>query len=802
MNAVRGNLTGDPATAARAEVLFQEQRLAIYRHTDRMFAGLLGFQWLAGILAAMTISPRAWRGDTSWIHPHVWAASVLGGVIVSLPIGLALAAPGRMITRHCVAVGQMLVGSLLIHLMGGRIEAHFHIFGSLAFLAFYRDWKLLLTASIVVACDHCVRGMLMPRSVFGVSASEPWRWLEHIGWVSYEDIFLAWSCRRGVLEMRVIANRRADREVLLGQVERQVQLRTALLRESEARKDIVFESALDAIVTLDHRGRVVEVNSAAERMLGYPRELVLGRVFDEMIVPIDGRSSNGDNLARLLARDGDRAIGHRFEIDLQRADATEFPAEVSINPVCLDGTLMAYTAFLRDITERKQAERRLAYQASHDGLTGLPNRARFQADLETCFRNMDGLALMMIDLDRFKEINDILGHHVGDLVLRLIGPRMQDVLKGRGTIARLGGDEFAILLPGAGQAQAVMMAEHLLEAMRQPITAGGHSLDVGASIGIALSPDHACEPSELLQYADAAMYSAKRSKAGYQLYASDQAARTPRRLEMVGELRRGIEQGQLLLHYQPKIDLKTGRVEGAEALARWLHPREGLLPPSRFIGIAEDTGLIKPLTLWAIQTALLQSRAWHQSGMGFPIAVNLTAEILAEPDLAKVVARLLESSDALPNWLTLEVTESAIMTDPGQGKRTLSLFRDMGVRIAIDDFGTGYSSLAYLRDLPADEVKIDRHFVRDVVSNPKSAFIVRSVVDLAKNLGLRVVAEGAEDKATVDMLASMNCDSVQGFYFSRPLTPFDFAARFACDLGHGQPTGSINGAAKSGTNPG
>lgn len=766
---------GTPAVSRRDASLFDEQRLALFQSTDRLFAGLLGFQWLAGILISLVASPRAWAGDSSWVHPHVWAALVLGGSAVFPPIGLSIAVPGRAITRHAVAAGQMLIGALLIHLTGGRIETHFHIFGSLAFLAFYRDWHLLVTASLVVACDHWLRGLFLPRSIFGVTTLESWRWAEHVGWVAFEDVFLAWSCCRGIREMRIIARRQAAWEAIQGQIERQVEIRTARLRESESRKAIIFESALDAIVSLDAQGRVIEVNSAAEQMLGYRRELVLGRVFDELILPPPIRSPKSDNLGRLVAPGDDQGIGRRLEISLRRADGTEFPAEVSVIPVRIDGVPAAFTAFLRDIAERKQAEGRLAHQATHDDLTGLPNRARFQSDLEQFLGVGGPLALLLIDLDRFKEINDTLGHHVGDLLLRQMGPRMRDALNGRGTIARLGGDEFAILLPGADESQAVGVAELILEAVRRPIMASGHALDVGASIGVAVSPAHTREPIALLQCADVAMYSAKRSRSGYLVYADNQAARTPRRLEMIGELRRGIEQGQLLLHYQPKVDLKTRRVDGAEALARWLHPREGLLPPSRFIKIAEDTGLIKPLSLWAIQTALLQNRVWHQDGTGFPVAVNLAAEMLALPDLARVVSDLIHGSDALPAWLTLEVTESAIMTDPKQARWTLSTLRDMGVRIAIDDFGTGYSSLAYLRDLPADEVKIDRSFVRDMTASVKNACIVRSIIDLGRNLGLRVVAEGAEDLATVEMLASMDCDSVQGFYFSPPLPPLEFA---------------------------
>ncbi len=765
-------------TCRRAEELFDNQRRDLFRVANRLFAGLLMFEWLAVVVTVLLTWSTYATASQAWAN-HLLTAIYLGGVIVSLPIYLALTAPERTLTRHVVAIGQMLNCSLLIHFMNGRIEAHFQIFGSLAFLAFYRDWRVLVSASIVVATDHWLRGVFMPMSVFGVMTVQPWRWLEHVGWVAFEDIFLVWSCCRGTQEMWIIATRQSDWEALQSQIETRVAIRTARLRESEARKAIIFESAIDAIITLDDQGRIVEVNSAAETMLGHRRELILGRVFDHFILPRKNSSLCCDNLDRIIAWNGEHAVGRRLELILERADGAVFPAEISINPVRLDNTTTGYTAFVRDISERKETENRLAYQATHDSLTGLPNRAQFQTDMERFLADGAPLALLLIDLDRFKEINDTLGHHAGDVLLRQIGPRMRNALNGAGVVARLGGDEFAILLPGAGQVEAMKVAEALLEVIRQPLVVGTHSLDVGSSIGIAMSPDHTHDPVGLLQCADVAMYSAKRAKVGYLLYSADQTARTPRRLEMIGELRRAIEQDQLRLHYQPKVDLKTGRVIGAEALARWQHPREGLLPPSQFIAIAEETGLIKPLTLWAIEAALTQSRVWRECGIQLPIAVNLAAETLAAADLADVIASIFQHVEARPEWLTLEVTEGAIMTNPARAKLTLTKLRETGVKISIDDFGTGYSSLAYLRDLPADEVKIDRLFVKDMTFSEKNACIVRSVIDLGRNLGLQVVAEGAEDAATVDMLASMGCNSIQGYYFSAPLPSTQFAEWFS-----------------------
>jgi diguanylate cyclase len=424
-----------------------------------------------------------------------------------------------------------------------------------------------------------------------------------------------------------------------------------------------------------------------------------------------------------------------------------------------------------------QQNAQLAYQASHDGLTGLPNRSYFQGELE---RRMNGrstegpLALLLIDLDRFKDINDSLGHHCGDLLLRALAPRLRDVVSNSGTAARIGGDEFGVFLPCADCARAVRMAEAILAALRKPMVIKGETLDVGASIGIALYPGHADDPIAMLQCADIAMYAAKRSRVGCLVYAPDRPEFQSVRVALIGELRRGIEQNQLMLHYQPKINLRTRAIEGVEALVRWLHPRDGLLPPDQFIELAEETGLIKPLTLWALHTALLQCRVWRQGGLALNVAVNLAADVVRAPDLVGMIVANLQNSDALPGWLTLEITESAIMADPTNAKLMLTRLRGMGVRIAIDDFGTGYSSLAYLKDLPVDEIKIDQSFVRELTAVGPNACIVKSVIDLGRNLGLKVVAEGAENLETVELLESLGCDCVQGIYFSQPLAPTDF----------------------------
>jgi two-component system, sensor histidine kinase and response regulator len=356
------------AVSRRAQELFEQHRRDLNRATDRLFSGLLAFEWLAAILTALVIAPRAWSGTTSRIHPFIWAATLLGGAMVSLPITLAWFQPSRVFTRHLIAVTQMLIGTLMIHLTGGRIETHFYVFGSLAFLAFYRDWKILVSASVVVAVDHVIRGFFWPQSVYGVSLIEPWRWVEHAGWVAFEDMFLIWSCCRSIGEMWAIAERQAALEILHSQVERQVALRTAELRESEARKTGIVELALDAIVTADQTGRVIEFNPAAERIFGYSRDQVHGKLLAELIVPSALREAHRTGLDRYLAKDKESIIGERIEITAQRADGTEFPVELAVC-VIQRSDPPVYTAYLRDLTSQKEAEVALAERARLADLT-------------------------------------------------------------------------------------------------------------------------------------------------------------------------------------------------------------------------------------------------------------------------------------------------------------------------------------------------------------------------------------------------------------------------------------------------
>jgi diguanylate cyclase (GGDEF)-like protein len=433
---------------------------------------------------------------------------------------------------------------------------------------------------------------------------------------------------------------------------------------------------------------------------------------------------------------------------------------------------------LREAALRREHRRMAALVqqlANYDVLTNLPNRAslreRLQEELRRAQREDKPFAFVIMDLDGFKEINNTLGHRVGDVLLQQVGRRIERSLTERDTVARLGGDEFAILLPGTDERSIEVVTRRILQAVEEPFHAEGLELRVRASIGISLCPRHGTTPDLLMQRADVAMYVAKENKSGFAIYSQGIDRHNQQRLTIRSELSHAIQDDRLVLHYQPKVALADRRVLGLEVLSRWPHPTEGLLPPGRFINVAEQAGLIGDLTLAAIDVALRVHRCWCAEEWKPVVAVNVSPHTLRDARFPDVVAALVLASGAPPGCLELEITENVIMTDPAQALATLTRLGGMGIRLSIDDFGTGYSSLSYLKKLPVDEIKIDRSFITDLARHGDET-IVRSTIDLAHNLGLTVVAEGVENRATWDRLAALGCDAVQGFYISPPV-PFD-----------------------------
>jgi diguanylate cyclase (GGDEF)-like protein len=448
--------------------------------------------------------------------------------------------------------------------------------------------------------------------------------------------------------------------------------------------------------------------------------------------------------------------------------AAEIREDALIVAVLLGGGLLILFAALFRIVAG--ASRRLRHQALHDALTGLPNRTLLHRNAERALRADGESAMLLIDLDRFKEVNDTLGHDHGDLLLVEVAARLRRAVRRGDTLARLGGDEFAVLLDGLPhRGAAVELAARLQDALRSPFALRGVSIELEASVGVALYPSHGTTVGTLLQRADVAMYEAKRGRHGIATYTAERDPYSADRLGLVAELRRAIAEGELVLHYQPKVALDSGRVVGMEALVRWQHPTRGLLAPDQFVPLAERTGAIADLTRWVVDAALAEHRAWRAAGIDLPVAVNLAAANIVDVALPDAIAALLARHGVGGDRLECEISEHTVMADPLRASEVLDRLRALGVRLSLDDFGTGHSSLAYLKRLPLDEVKIDRSFVSGMTADENDMVIVRSTIDLARNLGLSVVAEGVESEDTLAELASLRCDTAQGFHLSRPL---------------------------------
>ena len=437
------------------------------------------------------------------------------------------------------------------------------------------------------------------------------------------------------------------------------------------------------------------------------------------------------------------------------------------------GFLIAFFA-VRNAT--RQAKR-LQHQAMFDDLTGLPNRVLFQDRLQQAIpvsrRENQPFALLSLDLNRFKEVNDTLGHQYGDLLLQQVGNRLTATSRESDTIARMGGDEFSFLLPATDTAGSKVMAKKIIEVLEASFDLNGKSIEIGASIGIAVFPENGSDYESLTRHADAAMYVAKRSRSGFEMYDSKKSSDDELDFALRAELRRAIEQDDLVLYYQPKISHETSKVSGLEGLVRWQHATRGLIPPDRFIPLAEQTGLIRPLTAWVLDKAVSQCAQLHHLGMPLTMAVNLSTINLKDPDLPRKIAAVLDKHQLEAKWLELEITESAIMDDTMRTVQVLAELDSLGTRISIDDYGTGYSSLSYFRKLPLDDLKIDKSFVIGMGVNREDATIVRSTIEMGHELGLRVVAEGVENQETWDKLTALGCDAAQGYYMCRPLAPVD-----------------------------
>lgn len=551
------------------------------------------------------------------------------------------------------------------------------------------------------------------------------------------------------------------------------------LKDREAHFHAVAQSANDAFISGDAEGNIVFWNAGAQRLFGYNEQEILGRPLT-LLIPERFREAHRQGMQRFLASGEKHIIGNSVELFAVNNDGSEFPIELSLADWKYQGQTF-FTAIVRDITERKRYEMRIEHLASHDALTGLPNRNllhdRFNQSLAHIRRSERLMAVLFLDLDRFKDLNDSYGHDAGDALLQTVAERLCASVRHGDTVARQGGDEFIILLSDLSSIDDVyLITSKLIQELSRLYSIQGHEFFLGGSIGGSICPNDAEDLPTLLQYADAAMYQAKTQGGNtFRLYTPDMSKHVIERIELERALRRAIENGEFELYYQPKIELKTFTIVGAEALIRWHHPQLGLISPARFIPLAESTGLIVPLGQWVLHTACVQNKAWQNVGLPpIIVAVNLSTAQLHDEGLLASITRTLSDSGLEARYLELELTESMVMDNPRQAVPILDSLKALGLSLSLDDFGTGYSSLSYLKRFPFDRLKIDQSFVRDIPFDTNDAIIARSVISLGASLGLKVTAEGVETEDQADFLQQNDCDEFQGFYCSKPLPVNEF----------------------------
>ncbi|MCB1961186.1 MAG: EAL domain-containing protein [Rhodocyclaceae bacterium] len=557
----------------------------------------------------------------------------------------------------------------------------------------------------------------------------------------------------------------------------------AALRESIALQQAILHSADYAIVLTDTDGVVRVFNPAAETMLGCNAASVIGQRSPVCFIdPADLQAMEAETgaagFAALLATARGRDAAHPLELDLRRADGARLPAAISISPLvdATDGHTTGHLVIAADITHRKAAESRILHLAHFDPLTDLPNRslllARLEEALDTAATCKQPLGVLFLDLDRFKYVNDSLGHQAGDALLKAVSGRFRHCVREEDTVARMGGDEFIVVLSELeGRAHAAEVAGRIVEALNAPFDIKGHRLTVTPSIGIAIYPEDGDKADLLIKHADAAMYHAKeRGRNNFQFYERRFSTSVSARLNLENRLRRALEQDEFELYYQPQVDAASGEFIGFEALLRWRDPEHGLVNPAEFIPVAEDSGLIVPLGEWVLRTACRQNQAWRAEKLiDVPIAVNLSARQFDEHTLLDTVARILEDTGLPPRRLELELTETLIMRNPELTAELLDASKRLGILIGVDDFGTGYSSLAYLKRFPIDRLKIDRSFIADIETEPDDAAIAQTIIAMARTLRIDVLAEGVETHEQLGLLRGLDCTTYQGYLCSHPL---------------------------------
>ncbi len=557
------------------------------------------------------------------------------------------------------------------------------------------------------------------------------------------------------------------------------------LAEDKERAQVTLASIGDAVIVTDTRGQVDYMNAVAERMTGWPLAEARGRPMQEIFVIVNEMTRHPvpNPIEEVFLKGA--IVGLANHTVLIARDGSERAIEDSAAPVRNEeGEITGAVLVFHDATGQKAAQREIEHLAYHDHLTGLPNRRLLQDRIDKAIshaaRHEEKLAVMFIDLDRFKIINDTLGHEYGDQLLINAAERLRSCVREEDTIARTGGDEFVVLVTDIDEVKHVAgVAQKILDAMSKPYQIMGSELRSTPSIGISVFPDDGRSIDILMKHADVAMYHVKEhGRAGYHFFAEEMNVRTLERLTVENSLHRALERSEFQLHYQPKFNMRNRSLVGAEALVRWRHPEQGMIPPGKFIPIAEESGIISAVGEWVAHNACLQSRLWMDTGHRLPLSINVSARQFMSGDLPGVLARIVRDTGVDPALMELELTEGVLLNQQ-DAKAILGTLKGMGFRVAIDDFGTGYSSLAYLRRMSIDTLKIDRTFVMNLESNPDDVAIVQTIIAMARNMRMHVIAEGVETQAQADILLQSGCEECQGYYFGKPQPASDFATLFA-----------------------
>jgi diguanylate cyclase (GGDEF)-like protein/PAS domain S-box-containing protein len=682
------------------------------------------------------------------------------------PIALAavagtLRAAGRRARSVAVVFGLLTASAVLVNAWDGQIEAHFHFFVMIAVLALYEDWLPFGLAVAYVVAEHGTLGAISPHSVYN-HPGNPW------AWAAIHGFFVLGSVAASVTSWRLNEDMRAR----MGEAHDEA-------RETSARFQLAFESGVSGMALLAPDGRYQQVNRALCEITGYSEQELLAITFqsithpDDLVADVEQHRALSDGVLdvyetekRYLHREG-----HEVWVQL---GVTAVRGE--------DGRLRYFISQVHDVTARRRFEQELAHRALHDPLTALPNRALFMDRLRHALvrlrRHSGAVAVLFVDLDRFKLVNDGMGHGVGDAVLLDAARRLSEAARAEDTVARFGGDEFTILCENVSDEAARLVAQRVLDAFAAPFVHEGREFHLSASVGIRISDLASATPDSLLRDADLALYAAKEhGRARFEVFQSRSQMPGFDMLATEQALRLALRNGELCLHYQPEVDLASQRIVAVEALVRWQHPERGLVPPAEFIPAAEESGLIVPIGEWVLREACSQLAAWRSAGTvddDVRVAVNVSARQLSDPALPQTVTTALSDAGLDPRTLCLEITESAVIQDTDVALANLHAIKAQGVLIALDDFGVGFSSLSQIRDLPpVDVIKVDRSFTAGLGRSDSDSAVVTAVLSLARSLGLTAIAEGVETEDQLGLLRGLGCDVGQGFYFARPQAPED-----------------------------